>query len=122
MDGSQIPMFATGIGDGFYCDYWGLDADGEICELVMVFMNPALWMDDSCEDDVEAALPYFQAAFQAVEGDENPFVLYMLGKCYCELGNVNEAKKYFQLAYDYDDRKQIFECDGNKYLKLVEHR
>ena len=183
LDGSQIPMFATGIGDGFYCDYWGLDADGEICELVMVFMNPALWMDDSCEDDIEdeiielieegnalleedeveearekylealelvpepksadynatwlyatigdtyameddleAAFPYFQAAFQAVEGDENPFVLYMLGKCYCELGNVNEAKKYFQLAYDYDDRKQIFESDGNKYLKLVERR
>ncbi len=183
LDGSQIPMFASGIGDGFYCDYWGLDADGEICELVMVFMNPALWLDDSSEDDAEAeiielieegnelleddeiqkarekylealelvpepksadynatwlytaigdtyatendfetALSYFQAAFQAVEGDENPFVLYMLGKCYCELGNVNEAKKYFQLAYEYDDRKQIFEIDGNKYLKQVEHR
>lgn len=181
LDGSQIPMFASGIGDGFYSDYWGLDANGEICELVMVFMNPELWQDEACdveaeiielieegnalldedevlearqkymealmlvpepksedynatwlyatigdtyamEDELEEALPYFEAAFHAVDGDENPFVLYMLGKCYYELGNEAEAKKYFQLAYDYDDRKQIFESDDDKYLRLVERR
>lgn len=177
LDGSQIPMFATGIGDGFYCDYWGLDADGEICELVIVFMDPALWkeseddeetimelieegntlLDEDCveearekylealelvaepkgatyngtwlyatigdtfamEEDYETALGYFEEAFRSVEGDENVFVLYMLGKCYCELGDIEKAKKYFRLAYDYDDRKQIFESDNNKYLELV---
>lgn len=183
LDGSRIAMFASGIGDGFYSDYWGLDASGEICELVMVFMNPELWQEEEYEDnedeiielieegnelledgeieaarekylealelvpepkaasynatwlyatigdtydmleeDYETALGYFRAAYNSVEGDENVFVLYMLGKCYCELGNVAEAKKYFQLAYDYDDRKQIFESDDNKYLKLVERR
>lgn len=43
LDGSQIPMFASGMGDGYYTDYWGIDASGEICELVIVFMNPQLF-------------------------------------------------------------------------------
>lgn len=43
LDGSQIAMFATGLGDGLYGDYWGLDAEGEICELVIIFMNPELF-------------------------------------------------------------------------------
>ncbi len=179
LDGSRIAMFSSGIGDGLYSDYWGVDADGKICELVMVFMKPELWLYDDNEDAIleliedgnalldedevlgarekylkalelvpepkcadyngtwlyttigdtyamekeyDEALKYFEAAFHAIEGDENPFVLYMLGVCYCELGNVAEAKKYFQLAYDYDDRKQIFESDDNKYLNLVERR
>lgn len=42
-DGTQIAMFSSGLGDGFYSDYWGLDAQGEICELVVVFMNPELF-------------------------------------------------------------------------------
>ncbi|MCM1184692.1 MAG: DUF2185 domain-containing protein [Roseburia sp.] len=42
-DGTQIAMFSSGIGDGYYCDYWGLDSDGEICELVVIFMNPELF-------------------------------------------------------------------------------
>lgn len=45
MDGSVIPMFASGIGDGYYTDYWGVDAAGELCELVIVFMNPWLFKD-----------------------------------------------------------------------------
>ena len=40
LDGSGIPMFASGMGDGYYTDYWGIDASGEICELVIIFMNP----------------------------------------------------------------------------------
>lgn len=43
LDGSQIAMFATGMGDGFYSDYWGIDASGNLCELVIIFMNPELF-------------------------------------------------------------------------------
>lgn len=42
-DGTQIAMFASGLGDGFYAPYWGLDEDGKICELVVIFMNPELF-------------------------------------------------------------------------------
>lgn len=42
-DGSQIAMFASGLGDGYYTDYWGIDAEGEACELVIVFLNPAFF-------------------------------------------------------------------------------
>jgi hypothetical protein len=43
LDGSMIAMFASGIGDGYYTDYWGVDASGELCELVIIFMNPELF-------------------------------------------------------------------------------
>lgn len=43
LDGSQIAMFASGLGDGFYSDYWGIDGDGDICELTMIFMDPELF-------------------------------------------------------------------------------
>lgn len=43
LDDSQIAMFATGMGDGFYSDYWGIDASGNLCELVIIFMNPELF-------------------------------------------------------------------------------
>ena len=43
LDGSQIAMFASGMGDGLYSDYWGVDEAGEICELVIIFMNPELF-------------------------------------------------------------------------------
>ncbi|MDE7324290.1 MAG: DUF4241 domain-containing protein [Lachnospiraceae bacterium] len=43
LDGSMIAMFASGLGDGYYTDYWGVDASGELCELVTIFMNPALF-------------------------------------------------------------------------------
>lgn len=45
LDGSMIPMFASGMGDGYYTDYWGVDAAGELCELVIIFMNPQLFKD-----------------------------------------------------------------------------
>lgn len=45
LDGSVIPMFASGMGDGYYTDYWGIDAAGALCELVIIFMNPQLFMD-----------------------------------------------------------------------------
>ncbi|MDE6618947.1 MAG: DUF4241 domain-containing protein [Lachnospiraceae bacterium] len=45
LDGSVIPMFASGMGDGYYTDYWGVDAAGALCELVIIFMNPRLFQD-----------------------------------------------------------------------------
>lgn len=46
LDGSQIAMFSSGLGDGYYTDYWGIDASGEVCELVIIFMNPELFRQD----------------------------------------------------------------------------
>ena len=45
LDGSVIPMSASGMGDGYYTDYWGMDVSGEPCELVIIFMNPMLFKD-----------------------------------------------------------------------------
>lgn len=33
-------MFASGLGDGFYTGFWGLNSTDEVCELVVPFMNP----------------------------------------------------------------------------------
>ena len=38
--GQRIVLFASGMGDGIYSGYWGLDAEGEIACLVVPFMNP----------------------------------------------------------------------------------
>ena len=38
--GQRTVMFASGMGDGMYSGYWGLDAEGEIACLVVPFMNP----------------------------------------------------------------------------------
>lgn len=35
----HVIMFASGMGDGVYSAYRGLDAGGEVTELVMPFMN-----------------------------------------------------------------------------------
>lgn len=39
----HIVLFSSGMGDGIYSGYWGLDADGEAVELVVPFMNPELF-------------------------------------------------------------------------------
>ena len=36
----HLVLFASGMGDGIYSGYWGLDADGEAVELVIPFLNP----------------------------------------------------------------------------------
>lgn len=36
----SMVLFASGMGDGIYSGYWGLDADGEIVDLTALFMNP----------------------------------------------------------------------------------
>lgn len=33
-------LFSSGMGDGLYSGYWGLDEDGEAASLTAVFMNP----------------------------------------------------------------------------------
>lgn len=38
--GHRIAMFASGLGDGLYTGYWGLDAGEEVTELIIPFMNP----------------------------------------------------------------------------------
>jgi len=39
----HLIMFSSGMGDGIYSAYWGLDAAGEPVELVIPFMNPAFF-------------------------------------------------------------------------------
>ncbi len=43
LDHSQIAMFASGLGDGYYTDFWGIDETGNICELIVIFLNPELF-------------------------------------------------------------------------------
>lgn len=38
--GLRLVMFASGMGDGVYSGYWGLDGQGEPVELIVPFMNP----------------------------------------------------------------------------------
>ncbi|MCI9337520.1 MAG: DUF2185 domain-containing protein [Lachnospiraceae bacterium] len=38
--GLRTVLFSSGMGDGVYSGYWGLDAEGEIACLVALFMNP----------------------------------------------------------------------------------
>lgn len=38
--GQRAVLFSSGMGDGVYSGYWGLDAEGEIVCLVALFMNP----------------------------------------------------------------------------------
>lgn len=38
--GQRVVMFSSGMGDGIFSGYWGMDAEGEIACLVVPFMNP----------------------------------------------------------------------------------
>ncbi len=40
---NKMVMIASGFGDGFYQSFWGYDADGEICELIVPMVNPDLF-------------------------------------------------------------------------------
>ena len=35
----HIPICNSGFGDGRYPTYWGFDADGEVCEIVVQFID-----------------------------------------------------------------------------------
>lgn len=36
----RLPMFASGMGDGIYSGYWGMDGEENLVELVLPFINP----------------------------------------------------------------------------------
>lgn len=36
----RLPMFTSGLGDGVYSGYWGLDDEGSLTELLIPFINP----------------------------------------------------------------------------------
>ena len=38
--GHRLVLFSSGMGDGVYSGYWGLDAEGKAACLTVVFMNP----------------------------------------------------------------------------------
>ena len=38
--GHKLVFFSSGMGDGIYSGYWGLDEHGEAVSLVILFMNP----------------------------------------------------------------------------------
>lgn len=42
--GHRLAMFSSGLGDGIYSGYWGVDKSGEITELVVPFMNPEFFV------------------------------------------------------------------------------
>lgn len=41
--GRRMVLFDSGMGDGVYSGYWGLDEKGQIVCLVVIFMNPELF-------------------------------------------------------------------------------
>lgn len=43
----QIPMFQSGYGDGSYPVYWGFDAAGRVCQLVIQFIDVEEEDDDT---------------------------------------------------------------------------
>ncbi len=40
----NLVMFSSGMGDGIYSGYWGLDERDEAVELIIPFMNPSLFI------------------------------------------------------------------------------
>ena len=46
----HIPMFQSGFGDGFYPVYWGYDSNGNICQLVIHFIDVE-WDGEEGDDD-----------------------------------------------------------------------
>lgn len=38
--GQRLVMFSSGMGDGIFSGYWGLDEEGKIVNLIVPFMNP----------------------------------------------------------------------------------
>ena len=42
--GHRMVWFSSGMGDGIYSGYWGLDKDGEAVSLVVPFLNPEYFL------------------------------------------------------------------------------
>lgn len=41
--GHKLVMVASGLGDGVYCCYYGYDAAGELCEIIVPMVDPELF-------------------------------------------------------------------------------
>lgn len=41
--GNRLVMIASGFGDGFYNSFYGYDAEGEICEIIVPMVNPSFF-------------------------------------------------------------------------------
>ena len=71
------------------------------------------------QDSYDAALDAFTQAYNASEGYHNPYIVYMLGKIYYELGVMNKAKEFLTMAYMVAG-EDIFLDDDGKYLMIVD--
>lgn len=71
------------------------------------------------QDEYDTSLEYFMRAYNENEDYSNPYVLYMMGKCYYELDNVIKAKEFLKQAYMLVG-EDIFQGDNQKYINLVE--
>lgn len=44
--GRKMVMIASGFGDGFYCCYYGYDAGGDLCQIIVPMVDPSLFGDE----------------------------------------------------------------------------
>ena len=118
LDGSQIAMFDSGVGDGIYYDYWGIDASGEICDLVILFMNPELFREeDDNEDEEEMFEDMLFPELQETNGDKYNIIL----KDQCIIIDCDTKLIVYDCCYDSLTQQNIVavyryeEIDGWKY-------
>lgn len=119
LDGSQIAMFATGMGDGIYSDYWGMDASGEICELVIIFMNPELFREEN--DNEEEVEEIFEDAFipelQETNGDHYRIIV----KDSCIIIDCDTKLDVYDCYYDSNTRQNIVAVHKAKEMNSLSY-
>ncbi|GIP31828.1 hypothetical protein J2TS4_10380 [Paenibacillus sp. J2TS4] len=49
----HLPIFQSGFGDGSYPVYWGYDETGEICQMVIQFIDIQLAYGEEEEEEME---------------------------------------------------------------------
>lgn len=69
-------------------------------------------------EDTDSAMIHFNFALQSVGGLENPLIQYRIGQILFDEGNAEVAKDYLLCAYMLDGT-EIFEDDGEEYLKFL---
>lgn len=84
----------------------------------------ACWLDAAIGDSYyqeiqyENALKYFQDAYYAIGGKLNPYILFMNGMCFFQMGKTDEARPYLANAYAIDG-EALFEGEDPECLKLA---
>lgn len=43
--GNKMVMIASGFGDGFYNSYYGYDANGQLCQIIVPMVNPSIFIE-----------------------------------------------------------------------------